>query len=85
MPGVLESLQRMMPEAVFHFYAQDPEADGLLILCACEVGCATRPAFDGPVTFVTPGTINRFPVSPLELEEKIVEELKNWDGELERS
>ncbi|MDR1798080.1 MAG: hypothetical protein LBR44_11740 [Clostridiales Family XIII bacterium] len=77
---MLESLRRKMPEAAFHYYAQDPGGDGLLILCACEVGCATRPAFDGPVTFVTPGTVNRFPAPEEGLEDRVAEELRRAEG-----
>ncbi|GHU63153.1 hypothetical protein AGMMS49983_05990 [Clostridia bacterium] len=76
MTEVLNTLRTLDPETDFTIFSENPDADALLILNACETGCATRPDFPGPVILVTPESVDRDSVSPHTLEREIFLHLK---------
>ena len=69
-------LRERAPQLAFSYFASDPEVDLLLVLNACEVECASRPAFDGPVIVVSPTMVDHWPVSPEQLPDRILSELE---------
>lgn len=79
MTVLYEALRLALPEIGFT-YASAPETwDLLLILNACPVACAGRPAFDGPVMVVSPVAIDGWQVESERLLEELAERLKDAD------
>lgn len=58
-------LQDLLGGTEFSYLAAgETDADILLVLNACQVGCAGIPPFSGKVIMVTPGEVNYWPVPP---------------------
>lgn len=70
------ALRERAPHLSFSYFAADPEADLLLILNACEVECASRPVFQGPVIVACPSAVDHWPVSPEQLPGRILSEIE---------
>lgn len=80
MVQLCEALRLQAPELGFHYFVQDPEADVLLILNACQAECASRPTFQGPVIWVSPGTVDHWPTPPEELCSSILKRIQEVSG-----
>ena len=55
------ALASAMPGFVFAPWARCDAPQIQLVLNSCPVGCATRPAFGGPVVVVTADSVNAWP------------------------
>lgn len=64
MMELLEELRAALPRVEFCYDRTGLGADALLILNACQVQCASRPPFSGPVVVVAPDSIDHWPVPP---------------------
>lgn len=55
-PALIRRLQQRLPGlVVVHWDVLDYNV--LLVVNACAVGCATRPAFNGPIIEIVPGEV----------------------------
>lgn len=59
--ALYHALERALPGFAFAPWAQCAAPQILLVLNSCPVGCATRPAFGGPVVVVTADSVNAWP------------------------
>lgn len=55
--------------------AGETNADILLVLNACQVGCADIPSFSGTVIMVTPGEVDYWPVPPEGLLSEVIRKI----------
>lgn len=62
MMALLSELKARLPETEFVYYDPERPADALLVLNACQVQCASRPAFSGPTLVVSPQSIDYWPI-----------------------
>lgn len=76
MQSLVYELSNIMEDCRIVYWMQDTNVDVLLILNACEAGCASCPAFAGKVIRVTPETVDCYPVKEEELADAIRERLE---------
>lgn len=67
-----EELQGWAREVDFRYFSADEPVDVLLILNACQVECASRPPFPGPVVVVSPDTVNHWPTARERLSQQTI-------------
>lgn len=73
---IYDELRLQMKEIEFCYFALDEKVDILLILNACEVGCASHPTFHGRIIIVTPNEIDFWPVERVDMVRKIIEKIR---------
>lgn len=75
MPSVLIKLNKQAQNIEFIRWDDEGGYDTLIMLNACEVGCATHPDFQGPLLVVAGLTINSQVVSEDKLVDTILDNL----------
>ncbi len=83
-PALLRDLQALAEEIDFVGWDGTGGYEVLLVINGCQVGCATRPAFDGPCIDVTSEEIRRWPVPRSELAGAVLAALKDCSDMLGR-
>lgn len=84
MVEVYQLLRKRLPQLSFHYYAEEPQADVLLILNACSAACATPPPHRGFVlSCCAPRTGEAGGAqTPEAMAEQIAQSLRSlWGGE----
>ena len=73
MKEVLKQVQTRLPDLTFTAFHEAVAPDALLVLNACPAGCAAVPPFPPEkLVFVTPDTVDRWPVTRDRLLDEIV-------------
>jgi len=73
-----EQLLLQMKDAEFFYFALNENVDILLILNACQVGCASRPKFHGRTIIVTPNEVDYWPVEKQDIVRKVIEKIRKY-------
>ena len=86
MTKVYQCLCKLLPEIGFVYYAQQPEADLLLVLNACASACVSLPPFHGPVLVFSVSEAKRsgYDVMPEAVAGEIAEEIERTLNREER-
>ena len=69
-------LKERKRDCEFVYWSQNTNVDVLLILNACEAGCAKQPAFVGSIIHVTPETVDYWQVEAKELCNTVIKKLE---------
>lgn len=73
MKEVLKQIQARLPELTFTAFHEAVAPDALLVLNACPAGCASVPPFPPEkLVFVTPDSVDRWPVTQDRLLDEII-------------